>query len=1251
MGSLEKYFEDLKKRVDVAYGVAERARAKGLDPVNGVECPLALTMAERSVNLVKTIYPKLLVGKISSRILELEELYGKLDATVSFVIAREIAEGLFGKFKDKLEAIDAGIRVGFAYMTLGVVASPIEGYTGLKIQKLDRKGQKLEKGYFVVSFSGPIRSAGTTSVCLVLMLIDYLRESFGFDRYDASEEEIGRYIQENKDFHERVSNLQYFPSEDEMEFLARNLPIQIDGDPTERLEVSNFKDLNRVETNRIRGGMCLAFSEGLAQKAGKAWGRLKGVRKNLENEKRRIGSGFDWVEDYLVLHGKRERGLGDSVASYIKDLVAGRPVYGHPGRSGGFRFRYGRGRTSGFSAVSVHPATMGISGGFLSHGTQLKIERPTKGCIVTSCDSIDGPIVKLKNGSVRRLVDYDEARKLYNEVEEIIYLGDILFPIGDVIDRNANLVVPGYVPEWWATEVEVAGRRSQVAGEDSTKNHGVLRPARFLVEKLTGGKLKEIDLDLAVNLSEKYGVALHPDFIFYWSQISREEFVDLMKWLNGSVWRAGKLVLNWEKGVREKFGLGKRALEILGVEHEVVLDNVVVDLDARALLFNIGKADIYNGEILEFRVDEVDSRDVLEIVNGLCLAEVKDKAGTFIGARMGRPEKAKLRKLTGSPNVLFPVGDSGGRMKSVLDAVGTRNSVPSKMGTGVPSSSGARNSVPFKMGTAVPASSGARNSVPFKMGTGVPSSSGKGFVKANFPAYECDCNSEKLEKGNEGLKESDYGIFENCVFCGKKARRLNFCRKCNEVKDGDCKLHGKVGGSWNRRVDIGKYFESAVEMLGFKDFEISPLIKGVSGMKSESKVPENLAKGILRAKFNLSVNKDGTVRYDAIEIPLTHFRPREIGTSYEKLLELGYLKDVDGRDLVDDNQILELMPHDVVLPALCEIAGQSLVNECNAGEVFLNIANFVDEELCRFYKMDRFYNLKEKGDLIGVEVVCMAPHNCAGVVGRIVGFGNMQGLLASPYMHAAMRRDCDGDECAVMLLMDVLLNFSRKFLPSHRGGSQDAPLVLNARIIAGEVDDQILFFESCGRYPLELYEAAEKGLHSSVIVNKVGLIRDRLKRGEDGFVGNGFSHNTNDFNLGNNNGVYKSLPTMKEKVMAQMELAKKLRGVDEDDVARLVLERHFIRDIRGNLRKFARQGFRCSACNESFRRPPLVGVCTKCKGKLIFTVSEGSVRKYLEPAMELVRDYNISSYTKESIELIGDYIERIFGKGERQGTL
>jgi len=433
--------------------------------------------------------------------------------------------------------------------------------------------------------------------------------------------------------------------------------------------------------------------------------------------------------------------------------------------------------------------------------------------------------------------------------------------------------------------------------------------------------------------------------------------------------------------------------------------------------------------------------------------------------------------------------------------------------------------------------------------------------------------------------------------------------------------------------------------LGYSEHEVPPLIKGIRKQNSLSRIPENLAKGILRAKFNLSVNKDGTIRFDGIEIPLTHFKPIEIRTSVEKLIELGYKKDIKGNDLVDKNQILELRPHDIVMSSCNESSEQK------SDDVFFNIANFIDEELSRFYKLPKYYNLKDKSDLIGQSVVCIAPHNCAGVVGRIIGYSDMQGILATPYMHAAMRRDCDGDEMAVMMLMDVLLNFSREFLPSHRGGSQDAPLVLNSRIRAGEVDDQILSFETCSKYPLELYKAAEKSLHSSEIFG-LELVRDRLKLGEnEPFVDAGFTHDTENINIGNINGAYKKLPTMKEKVAGQMELVSKIRAVDTDDVARLILERHFIRDIRGNLRKFARQQFRCSKCNEKFRRVPLSGSCTKCGGKIIFTISEGSIKKYLEPAQELANKYNISNYTREGMDLTQDYIESIFGKEDKQSTL
>ena len=246
-------------------------------------------------------------------------------------------------------------------------------------------------------------------------------------------------------------------------------------------------------------------------------------------------------------------------------------------------------------------------------------------------------------------------------------------------------------------------------------------------------------------------------------------------------------------------------------------------------------------------------------------------------------------------------------------------------------------------------------------------------------------------------------------------------------------------------------------------------------------------------------------------------------------------------------------------------------------------------------------------------------------------------------------KNCDGDEAALMLLADVLINFSRKFLPSHRGGTQDAPLVLNGQIHAKEVDDQILDFEVVSNYPLDLYEKAEKKLHSKEI--QIDSIKQRLKEEKDPFTNIGFTHDTENINGGCTCSAYKILPTMREKVKAQMDLCVKLRGVDQGDVARLIIDRHFMRDLKGNLRKFSQQTFRCSTCNTIYRRPPLSGKC-ECGGRIIFTISYGSIVKYLEPALELTRNYDVPPYIVQDLELTKRYIESIFGKDtEKQESM
>lgn len=526
---------------------------------------------------------------------------------------------------------------------------------------------------------------------------------------------------------------------------------------------------------------------------------------------------------------------------------------------------------------------------------------------------------------------------------------------------------------------------------------------------------------------------------------------------------------------------------------------------------------------------------------------------------MGRPEKAKLRKLTGSPHVLFPVGDEGGRLRSFQAALE------------------------------------------------------KGFIRGEFGDFYCKvCGKET--------------IYPKCEVCGETCLKRE--KERFEYKE--------------RKIDIRKYFDDAKKIAGVRGEEI-PIVKGVRGTSNADHSCEHLAKGLLRAKYNLNVNKDGTIRYDMTQMPLTHFKPAEIGTRVEKLRELGYEKDINGKSLVGEEQILELFPHDVVLPACSESADEK------SDDVLLRISKFVDDEFERIYGMKRFFNFPDKKNIAGVLVACIAPHICTAVVGRVIGFSRTQVFLASPYMHAAMRRDCDGDEAAVILLSDMLLNFSRKFLPSHRGATQDAPLVLSVCIKAGEVDDMVFNVDVSKEIPVEFYHAAEaeKEPHSV----SMELVRQRL--GSDNEFNDLFySYETENINSGPLCSSYKTLPTMQEKVEKQMEVCTKIRAVDIKDVSRLIIERHFIRDTRGNLRKFSMQGFRCVGCNGKYRRPPLVGRCTKCGGRLIFTISEGSILKYMQPALELARTYNVSPYLLESLELTEMYIESIFGKdSEKQESL
>jgi DNA polymerase II large subunit len=416
------------------------------------------------------------------------------------------------------------------------------------------------------------------------------------------------------------------------------------------------------------------------------------------------------------------------------------------------------------------------------------------------------------------------------------------------------------------------------------------------------------------------------------------------------------------------------------------------------------------------------------------------------------------------------------------------------------------------------------------------------------------------------------------------------------------------------------------------------LVKGIKGLINETKTAEILEKGILRAKHDLSVFKDGTIRFDVTNAPLTHFKPKEIGVSVEKLRTYGYHYDSEGNSLTDVNQICELKIQDVVIPRKC-------------ADYFVRVANFLDELLEKIYKLSPYYNVKTVDDLIGLLVVGLAPHTSVGIIGRIIGFTPLNVCYAHPLWHSAKRRDCDGDEDALMLALDPILNFSKVYLPSQIGGIMDAPILLIPLVNPVEVQRQAHEVDVAAKYPILFYEKTLQKIGPRELSEPIDLVEHRLNTAAQ-FEGFKYTIPVSDINMGNPESVYKKLGKMTDKLHSQIMLAEKIKAVDAEVVAKKVLTTHFIRDIAGNLRAFTTQTFRCKSCNKKFRRMPLLGKCPVCKGELTLTVYRGGIEKYLSAAHQLIKKYNLSEYYAQRLSLVEDEIRTLFeGKKPRQISL
>lgn len=1129
------YFNVLETELNRAIELANRARSNGADPTPTIEIPIAKDLADRVEKLLS-------IEGVAKKLRELETTMSREEAALQVAIS--VAKGEIKSFGSNRDAIEAAVRVAMAVLTEGVVAAPIEG-----IAKIDLAKNDDGTDYIRIYYAGPIRSAGGTAQALSVLAADYVRANLGIARFVPRPEEVERYVEEITAYR-RVANLQYLPSDDEIRLIVRNCPICIDGEPTEEAEVEGRRDLQRIETNRIRGGMALVIAEGIALKAPK-------VKKHVDKLKL---EGWDWLDKFVVTVKTDDASAQlKPKDKYLQDLIAGRPVFSYPSKPGGFRLRYGRGRNTSFAAAGISPATMVMMDDFIATGTQIKVERPGKAAGIAPVDTIDGPTVRLFNGDVLSIKTAEEAQKIRPSVQQILDIGEILINFGDFLENNHPLVPSSYCYEWWLQEL---------AAKTSSK-------------KL--GDLKDPGPEKALLLSDTYKVPMHPKYTFLWHDISLDEYSQLSEYIR----KNGKYADTLSFSLDEKI---KTILEVLLIPHIVREKQIIID-EPLPLMRCLGldatlKKNWINPE-----------SNILDTVSKISGITIRARAPIRIGGRMGRPEKSDKREMKPAPHVLFPIGAAGGKRRSLVDAkdyVDDDEIDPEK-------NNEFKNN---EFQTGLTYQKGKVGTISIQVGERIcPSCKTRTFKN------RCTCGKFT----HPFLKCQSCGIEIKTPYSNTGTNQL--CPKCK--KETTCVTE--------MDIDFISEYQHALENVGERDV-YKP--KGVLGLTSKNKTPEPLEKGILRAKHDVVMFKDGTVRYDLSDLPLTHIKPKEIGVPVPKLKELGYINDVYGNPLIDEKQILELKVQDIVVSKDC-------------GEYLLKTARFIDDLLTRYYKVESYYNIDNIDNLIGKLVIGLAPHTSAGVLGRLVGFTTASVGYAHPFFHAAKRRNCDGDEDCVMLLMDGLLNFSRSYLPDRRGGQMDAPLVLTSRIDPNEVDKEAHNVDVLFQYPLEFYEATLKYTNPKDIVKIMDTVSGRLGTPAQ-YEGFGFTHDTANIAAGPRNSAYKTLGTMIEKMDAQLGLARKIKAVDPQDVAERVINSHFLPDLIGNLRSFSKQKVRCTKCNAKYRRPPLQGTCPRCGGNIVLTVHEGSVRKYLETSLRIADEYNVRHYTKQRLELLEIEMRSLF---------
>ena len=158
--------------------------------------------------------------------------------------------------------------------------------------------------------------------------------------------------------------------------------------------------------------------------------------------------------------------------------------------------------------------------------------------------------------------------------------------------------------------------------------------------------------DESILLCEKLDIPLHPNYLYFWDLITISEVNELRR--EFYIDEDNELILI------KNNNYFKELIEKLGIPHSVKNNNIAIQNLHSKILTKLLNLNLNSYPIKKWN-------NSIDFISDLSNITIKTKSSVTVGIRIGRPEKAAIRKMKPPIHVLFPINQFGGNFQECGD--------------------------------------------------------------------------------------------------------------------------------------------------------------------------------------------------------------------------------------------------------------------------------------------------------------------------------------------------------------------------------------------------------------------------------------------------------------------------------------------------------------------------------------------------------------------------------------------------------